>query len=201
MIDPRLRDAALRVFAERTTHITVSELAAAAGVARGTVYNHVPDIETVFQQLATELATEMQLRAERSMEAIADPARRLATGVRLFLRRTHREPRWGQFVCRFAVSEPSLQSLWQGGPGRDLAQGIDSGRFVASREQIPSLLALVGGSVMAAMVLVIEGHKTWRDAGADVAELLLRALGLSHQEARQLAMTALPPLLPAESEA
>ena len=53
---------------------------------------------------------------------------------------------------------------------------------------------MIAGSVQAAMMLVLEGHKTWRDAGADTAELLLKALGIDAIEARALSATELPPL-------
>jgi len=56
---------------------------------------------------------------------------------------------------------------------------------------------MIGGSVLTAITLVQEGHRTWRDAGSDIAELALRALGLSKDEAKQLATVELPPLAPA----
>ena len=43
----------LKLFAERgVTKVNISELAAAAGMARGTIYSHVPDVERLFEVVA-----------------------------------------------------------------------------------------------------------------------------------------------------
>ena len=45
----RIPAAAMKLFAERgVTKVNISELAAAAGMARGTIYSHVPDMERLF---------------------------------------------------------------------------------------------------------------------------------------------------------
>ena len=74
---------------------------------------------------------------------------------------------------------------------------MQQGRFQFRPEQLPAALGMAAGSVLSSMLLVREGLRTWRDAGADCAELLLRALGVPADEARQLAVSELPPLLPA----
>jgi hypothetical protein len=51
---------------------------------------------------------------------------------------------------------------------------------------------MTAGSAIASMTLVLEGHKTWRDAGSEVAELILLALGLAPDEARAIASAELP---------
>ncbi|MCY1310806.1 hypothetical protein D3C80_1941370 [compost metagenome] len=57
-----------------------------------------------------------------------------------------------------------------------------------------SVISLVASATLSAMFLVIEGLKTWRDAGSDAAELILRSLGVAEEEARRLATTDLPAL-------
>ena len=58
------------------------------------------------------------------------------------------------------------------------------------------MIALIGGTVLGAMFLVLEGHKSWREAGADAVELTLRGMGIDADEARALAALPLPPLPP-----
>jgi hypothetical protein len=41
---------------------------------------------------------------------------------------------------------------------------------------------------------VLDGYRGWREAGSETAELVLRALGLAPEEARELANAELPPL-------
>lgn len=191
----RIHDAALRLFAERgVTQVNVKELAQAAGVARGTIYNNLPNPEGLFEEVAAQLAADMNARATDSFNGVKDPALRFSIGIRLYVRRAHEEPHWGRFMTRFAFSASALQHLWQGQPVKDLMAGIQSGRYHLRPEQLPSAVSLLAGSVLGAMFMVQEGIKTWRDAGSDAAELVLVALGVPRAEARQLAVADLPAL-------
>ncbi|WP_416796902.1 hypothetical protein [Ciceribacter azotifigens] len=53
----------------------------------------------------------------------------------------------------------------------------------------------LGGTTLAAMLHALqEGHKTWREAGSDAAELLLAARGVDREDARAIATRKMPPL-------
>lgn len=191
----RIHRAALQLFAERgVTQVNVSDLAQAAGVARGTVYNNLSQPEALFENVAAELAEEMDQRVTRSFAETPDPAARLANGIRFYIRRAHEEPHWGRFLCRFAFSNASLQKLWTGPPVADVLNGLQQGRYRFRPEQLHSVVVLIAGSVLGAIFLVLEGHKTWRDAGSDAAELALIGMGLAPDDARTLATAELPPL-------
>lgn len=194
----RIHEAAMRLFAEKGAgEISISELAEAAGVARGTIYKHLDSIEGLFRNVASHLSEEMDQRVARSSPEDVDPALRLANGIRYYIRRAHEEPSWGKFIVRYSVSSQSLRGMWAGQPLADLMTGLSQKRYDVRQEQLVSVLAMIGGSVLTAITLVQEGHRTWRDAGSDIAELALRALGLSKDEAKQLATVELPPLAPA----
>jgi AcrR family transcriptional regulator len=185
----------MQLFAEHgVTRASITELAAAAGVARGTVYSHVPNVEGLFAEVAARLVEEMTARVAAGFGPVTDPAQRLAIGVRQYVRRAHDEPLWGRFMSRFGLSEPLLQAVRAGQPLADLQAGIDSGRYRIGREQLPAMLGLLAGGTLAAMLPVLSGHATWRDVGSNTAELLLVALGVEPAEARALATAELPPL-------
>lgn len=193
----RIHRAALQLFAEKgDSRITVSELAQAAGIARGTIYNNVESPDTLFESVATQLTAEMHQRVTASSVGIADPALRMACGLRFFVRRAHEEPHWGRFLTRFSFSHASLKAMWGGQPMEDVLAAMAQGRYAIRSEQAMSAIALIAGSGLAAMFLVQDGHRTWRDAGSDAAELVLRALGVAPDEAQRLATVELPPLLP-----
>ena len=193
----RIHRAALGLFAEKgAVQVNVSELAQAADVARGTIYNNLNSTDLLFEQVASQLEAEMHQRIAKSFATVADPAQRMANGIRFFIRRAHEEPDWGRFFVRFAFSSLALRSLWTGQPALDLQAGLEQRRYTFPPEQLASALAMASGSVLAAMVLVQEGHKTWREAGSDTAELVLKALGIASAEARSLSLVHLP-LLPA----
>ncbi|WP_018440926.1 TetR/AcrR family transcriptional regulator [Trinickia symbiotica] len=192
----RIHRAAFQLFAEKgETQVSISELAQAAGIARGTVYNHVPSPEALFETVAAQMAEEMHGRVVASFADITDPAQRLANGIRYFIRRAHEEPHWGRFLSRFAFSHGALQGLWTGPAMHDVLDGLQQRQYDFRPDQMHSAMALIGGAVLASIVLVLEGHRTWRDAGSDTAELVLRGLGVGTEAARRYATTELPPLM------
>jgi len=189
--------AAMQLFAERgVSQVTVKDLAQAAGVARGTIYNNFSNIDQLFEDVAGNLAHDMNDRVIRSCGETTDPAIRLATGMRLYARRAHEEPDWGRFVIRFGLGVVSMRHMWDGQPMEDLRAGINQGRYSIQKDQLPSAVSLVAGAVIGACFLVQEGIKTWREAGSNAAELTLTALGVPRHEARAIAFGKLPRLVP-----
>lgn len=193
----KIHAAAARLFTERgAREVSVSDLADAAGVARGTIYNNIPEPEALFDQVAATLLHDMHVRVSDSMRDVIDPAARLATGIRLFIRHAHDEPSWGRFLVRFGVGDDTLRHMLDEPPSVDITHGVQAGRFRIALGQLPSVLSLVGGATLAAMQAVQSGRQTWRTAGEEVAELVLRALGLPDAEARAIAVAPLPALAP-----
>jgi AcrR family transcriptional regulator len=191
----RIQEAALRLFAEKgSTQITVSALAQEAGIARGTVYNNIKKPHQLFESVATRLVDEMHERIVSTFNPALDPAIRLANGIRFFIRRAHEEPTWGRFINRFAHGEESLKKLFAGPPIQDVLLGLSQQRYDFKREQLHAVGALIAGTVLSSMPLVLHGIRTWQEAGSDAAELVLRALGVASQEAKDLAMLPLPDL-------
>jgi AcrR family transcriptional regulator len=193
----KIHDAAVRLFTERGARdVSVSDLAHAAGVARGTIYNNIADPETLFDQVASNLLHDMHLRVSGSMQDVRDPASRIANGIRLFVRHTHEEPSWARFLVQFGSSDDVMRRMLDEPPTVDLTRGMQEGRFNVSPAMLPAALSLVGGTTLAAMQAVLSGRQTWRDAGEQVAELVLKALGLAPIEARKIATIELPALAP-----
>lgn len=195
-VQKRIQQAALRLFVEKgVDRVNIKELAQCARVARGTIYNNQrASTEQIFQEIASQLSIEMHERVVATLEDIADPVQRLATGVRLFVRRAHEEPDWGAFIVRFGLNNALLRQIWYGPPRKDLSAEIAKGRYSLRPEQLPSAMSMIASGALGAMFLVLKGHRSWRKAGSDFAELLLRAFGLPGPEARRIANAELPQL-------
>lgn len=194
-VQKRIHDAAMRLFAEKSVEeINVSELAQIAGVARGTIYNNLACVESLFEDVASHLSAEMNDRVARSASPDTPAAVRLANGIRFYIRRAHEEPYWGGFIARYSASNLTLQRMWDGPPMEDVLLGLASKTYSFREEQLSSVMAMISGSVLIATLLVVQGHKTWREAGSDMAEFVLRALGVPMEEARVIATLDLPPL-------
>lgn len=120
--------------------------------------NQIRDLDGLFATVANQLSSEMSERIADGVRDLPDPACRLANGIRFFVRRAHEEPHWGQFICRCALSDASLQEIWTGQPATDLQEGLDSGRFGFQTEQLTSVIGMLAGG-LGAIFLVLEGRR------------------------------------------
>ena len=75
---------------------------------------------------------------------------------------------------------------------KDLREGLEKGRYVFQQEQLASAVTLITGAVLGSILLVLEGRKTWRDAGSDTAQFILTAIGVPREEAQAIACMELP---------
>lgn len=191
----RILDAALRLYtAKGTTELTVSELAAEANVARGTLYRYVDSMDELFDKVVANFSADLHQRVAASFEALDDPATRLATGVRMWIRYAHEHPEMGRFAVRFGQTAESLRAVLTGPTMQDLENGFATGRFPVDEALAPNVAALIIGTTISAMWMVLDGRQTWREAGSATAELLLRALGIDPAEARDISRIELPDL-------
>ncbi|PMR80090.1 TetR/AcrR family transcriptional regulator [Halomonas urumqiensis] len=189
----RLHNAALKLFAETgSQHLNVSELAKEAGVVRGTVYNNLTDPEHLFDQVAIRVVEEMNERIHKRLDGIEDPAEQFGITLRAPLQRIMDEPVWGRFLVQFAISNAELNSFWRGVPTTAMLRGIEQGRFELEPAEVEAFLTQAAGATFALMILVLNGKKTWRDAGEELVFWQLRALGLPTEEARGIARKELP---------
>lgn len=191
----RIHEAAMRIFAtEGGTTIAVSDLAREAGLSRGTIYNNVDDPAALFASVCETVANEFRESINKACQHMDDPAEKIAASIRLCVRRVHDDPHWGRFIAHYAMMEPKLGSFWAEMPAEELRRGLISGRFNFHRDQVASITATAGGATFGAMSLVIDGRRTWRQAGSDTAEIILRGVGLDRSEARDITQRDLDPL-------
>jgi AcrR family transcriptional regulator len=191
--DERISAAAARLFVTKgTNQVTISELAQEANVARGTLYRNAGSMDSLFDRIVAELSADLHHRVSASFVGIDDPAARLATGVRLWIRYAHDNPLMGRFAVKFGLNEGALRTWMSGPPLQDVQAGIAAGRYEVAN--VDTVASLVLGATISAMWMVLEGHQTWREAGATTAELLLRSLGIDPVEAQHICAKELPAL-------
>lgn len=190
----RIRDAALRVMADKGVDGTsISDLASAAGVSRGTIYNYFPNVREVMRHIAAEISTEFSEAVDAANAPITDPAQRIANGMRQHFVRAARQPDWGRFMARFANSEETLRDNVQQHLFRDLSAGVQSGRFTLQADRMLALAVVIGGSTTTMMQAIVD--KMLPDGtGEQVVELILRQLGVPVDEAHDIARAPLPSL-------
>jgi AcrR family transcriptional regulator len=182
----RIVEAALGVFAERGPDAPViDEFVQAAGVARGTFYNHFKDVEELLHATSEWTTRELVQDIDDAMAGIEGPTLRLGVGLRLFFARAQRDPVWCRFVAR----------VWKVGglelPVRDLEAGIRLGHFhVPGREAAHDLLF---GGIREALQRLGE-RRVSPSFGDEMAEMCLQALRAEPRRIAAVLAHALPEL-------
>ena len=173
------------------TTASIQEIAERADVGFGSFYNHFETKTELFDAAVADALDEYGQLIDELTAHIEDPAELFAASVRLTLRAAAEHPEITQILrlrgLQHIYSDTGL------GPRalRDLIKGQESGRF---RIEDPAIaLSAVGGALIGLLQL---NTVTALDAGAgeQMAELVLRMLGLPLEEARDLATRPLPEL-------
>lgn len=183
----RLYSAALNIFAEkRNKGVSISELAREANVARSTIYNLIPDMDTLFSEVAQQVTEQFTEKLTEKLAGIQDPAVQLTYALAFPLEEFHRDPQVGRFVTEFALRESQLKKYWFGVPERALLAGIETGRFSISKPELTVFRAQMAGGLLSSMLLIQDGQVGWREAAHSFATIQLRALGIADSEARAI---------------
>jgi AcrR family transcriptional regulator len=189
----KLLDAAKRVMAGKGVEgTTIAEIAVAADVAPGTFYNYFTTREEILEAVAASLVDEFRTVMAAIQRAIDDPAERIAVAVRLFLERVRDDALWGWFMARYGPSLPLLRDQT-----REIIRSQIIGEGLArKRFRLPSTRAvgdLITGTTVTALRSILEGRATI-DIAPEIAELILRGLGVSLAEAHEIAHRPIPSL-------
>lgn len=183
-------ESALAVFAEKGPDAAqIDDFIAAAGVARGTFYNYFRTTAELLMAVAGEVSDEVIQVVDPAVLTIDDPAARMAAGCRLYMQMAVRYPLWGAFIARVGTKRGSWRNRLDDTMTRDLERGIRMGRFVDVEIMAARDISL--GAVMYGIESLLSGE-TPRDYAEQVIVGLLRALGISPGEARQIAYGPLP---------
>ena len=97
----RLIDSALEVVVTKgPDDVVIEDFIAAAGVSRGTFYNHFKTTNELMLTLATAMSDEVLRTIDPIVLSIPEPMHRFTTGARLYMQMAMRYPLWGRFITR-----------------------------------------------------------------------------------------------------
>ncbi|MBD2198474.1 MULTISPECIES: TetR/AcrR family transcriptional regulator [Calothrix] len=186
----RLIEAAYRVFASKEADaVTIDDIIAEAGVARGTFYNYFQTREDVLKAVAASLSDEMNQKIWAHSVAIEDPAERMAIALRQFLHQARHDSTWGWVIVRVGLVAAPLSETIERGVMTDLEAGIRINRFQV--DSLQATIDLILGTGLMAMRSILAGH-TASDYPEQIAKIILKTLGVADAEA--IAFKVLEPL-------
>jgi AcrR family transcriptional regulator len=185
-----LVQAAIRVVAARGVEAPViDDFIAAAGVSRGSFYNHFKTREALFTALVEWLQQNARESADLAASQLSDPAERLVCGVRYLIRRSSQDPDWGWLVVRFRADDAATRAWFRIGPRADIQRGVDAGRLKVGDIEVAADMLI--GALHEAVRTVVDGHAS-EDLPEQVAAFILAGLGLPYEEAHEVARRPLP---------
>jgi AcrR family transcriptional regulator len=170
----------MAVLAERGPgNVSAGQIAAAAGVATGTFYNHFATVDVFIDAVAQDLGRVVEIGREVLTEIEHDPAARVALGVVQLLEMADNDPVSSTAFVTLVAVRPEFRARVRALVGRAIADGVDAGAF-----DVPSHAAAVNavlGSSLQSMRSRVLGETDHTEA-APVAALVLRLLNVPEAE-------------------
>ena len=184
--ETRILEAALGVFARRGPDAPViDEFVQAAGISRGTFYNHFKSVEELLVATSEWTTREVVQAIEGALVDLDGPTLRLGVGLRAFFARAQRDPVWSRFVAQ----------VWKVGglelPLRDVDDGIRRGQFRAPGREAAH--DVVFGGIREALHR-IGASRVPAAFGDQVAATCLQALGADPARIAAALAHPLPPI-------
>ena len=167
-------------------NVSIDEITARAGVAKGTFYNHFADKADIANHIALEIRTGLRERIGEMKSTSTDPARHLAIAMSLFLHLAIEQPNRALILVSL-INDPTDVNSPMNAPVRlTLHSGEASGRFRLA--SIEASLIMVIGMVSAGIRNLIE--EPTRAPSSRITDLVvhaLRSLGLEWDDAHATA--------------
>ena len=176
----------MRVLARGGTGaISIQEVTAEAGLANGTFYNYFRTREELLEATVVPVIQRMLERFAKVGVQIEDPLLRFVIGIRNFIAYAAADRVWATALLRLWGSNTSVPRLAGVRITNDLIAAMKQRRGVRAPEH-GAALDVIQGAVIASIRSVVE-DKAGAERGVEIAELLLRAVGVPAREAEKLA--------------
>ncbi|MEU9406801.1 TetR/AcrR family transcriptional regulator [Streptomyces sp. NPDC048281] len=186
--------AARQILAETgDTSASIQMIAERADVGFGSFYNHFESKTELFEVAIVDALEEFGQAFDEHLTGIDDPAELVAAGFRLSARMAASHPELMQVVRRRGLGYLHSDNGLSRRALRDLQVGIASRRFTAV-EPVVALTA-VGGTLLSLLELRFARPELDGDeAASNLAEMVLRMLGVPPDDAHDVARRPLPEL-------
>ena len=191
----KLMDAAKALFARQGIDNTrIQEITDEADVGFGSFYNHFESKDAIVEAVFEETVAAKGAALDALTSTFEDPAEVIAAAHRYFVGLARTDPAWAWLLIRLDVSHDVVREALGPFARRDLRRGVKSGRLKVPNAEVA--LVATGGAMLTVMRGVLDGYLP-KDADVHHAEGVLRMLGLSAEDAAEVARRPLPVGLPA----
>lgn len=197
----RTREALIRageiLLADRPVDaIAVDDIVRAAGVAKGSFFNHFSDKSALALAVATDVRLRMEQRVGVVNAGLGDPEERLVRGVCAFVQYARLHPAQARAMLRSQDRPVPPDHPLNAGLRADLEAGLASGQFRAPGLE-PAIL-MVSGVCQILLSSVLDGPRSVvqdQQLASGTLTLMLIGLGLSPDPAMRRAREAAEDLI------
>jgi AcrR family transcriptional regulator len=173
----RLLHAGTVVLVERgPAQVSAGQIAAAAGVAVGTFYNHFASVDDFVDAVADDLSRGVEIGRDTLNDIEHDPGRRVAIGVLQLLDMADTDPTSAAAFVTLAALRPDFRARIRAIVGQAISDGVEAQLFDVMVG--PAAVNAVLGTALQSMRSRVLGE-TDRDEAPEVARLVLRLLGVA----------------------
>ncbi|MFI9614978.1 TetR/AcrR family transcriptional regulator [Streptomyces sp. NPDC052023] len=186
--------AARQILAETgDTSASIQAIAERADVGFGSFYNHFQSKTELFDAAVADALEEFGQVIDERVQGIEDPAELVAAGFRLTARMTDSHPELLRILRDRGLAHVHSDRGLSPRALRDLERGADSGRFAIGNPA--TALSALGGTLLSLVALRLDRPDLDGDeAASDLAEMVLRMLGVPSDEAHEVTRRPLPGL-------
>jgi AcrR family transcriptional regulator len=191
-----LIDAAVHLIAEgRGERASIQEITEAADVGFGSFYNHFASKEQLFDTASADVLERWGQMIDRACEGIGDPAELFAVSFRISGRLGWTHPDIARFLTGGGLELLDDPNGLAPRALRDIRAGQAAGSFTFPSAEIA--LSAVAGGLLGLLQLRQRQPDDIEETSVDqLAEAILRMLGVPADEAARLAALPLPPTTP-----
>ncbi|MFI6438026.1 TetR/AcrR family transcriptional regulator [Streptomyces sp. NPDC050759] len=184
--------AARQILAETgDTGASIQAIAERADVGFGSFYNHFQSKTELFEAAVVDALEEFGQSFDKRLAGIDDPAELVATGFRLSARMADSHPELMQVLRRRGLGHIHSDNGLARRALRDVEVGMASGRFTPVNPTVA--LSALGGTLLSLVELRFARPELDGDeAAVDLAEMVLRMLGVPPDDAHEVARRPLP---------
>ena len=186
-----LVEAAQRFIADGKLNVPILEITQAADVGMGSFYNHFESREQLFEAAVTEVLDTHGALLDVCTADLDDPAEIFAASFRLTGRMFRNRPQESQVLLANGLMLLRSDRGLAPRALRDIRAGVAAKRF---RVDDPELALAVAGGALLGLGNLLRAQPDRDDAQAadTVTEDVLRLLGMSDAEAREVCTRPLP---------
>ena len=188
----RIIQAAERLMRARPVEeVTIGDITSAADVGHGSFYLHFRSKYEVLVPVVRATAERWDSVLQSALSGCEDPAEVVGLSTRYMGRLIMGDPLWRWLLKHSGMPIDTLRDAVGRFAARDIGRGLISGRFQVP--DLPAANSFLFGGFVAGLLTSLDAQDP-EQAIDQMAELLLRSMGLPLADAERIAHQPLPPL-------